>query len=53
MSNMDLRASTEHAAKKIKVNQLLAPTPRTVEAHALLLSKYPSDLSFAGLDVKV
>ena len=40
MSNMDLRASMEHAAKKVKVNQLLALRhPRTLEAHARLLSQ--------------
>ena len=40
MSNIDLRAPMEHTAKKIKVNQLLAPThPRTLQAHAPLLSQ--------------
>ena len=58
MSNMDLRASMEHAPKKIKVNQLLAPPhPRTLEAHARLLSQvslgpFFRPLGHEGIEIK-
>ena len=54
MSNMDLRASMKHAAKKIKVKSASrSPTPCTLEAHATLLLIRVSLGSFsARLDAK-